>query len=213
MRGINQGQIDCLRVAATTQNLTTLARGGISSASRGVEEAVSWIATIFFIISSRFAAARCGLSAASRRTKSSGPAERENFTLGDLARHIAATERYVFAECAVGLPSRYKGCGRELADGLDNVIAFMERMHSESMEIFSRMTQADFEKKGISPDGIPITAWKLLRSMLEHEIHHRGQIYVYLGILGVPVPSLYTLNERQLQALSAQNAAQSRSVQ
>ena len=125
------------------------------------------------------------------------------FALGDLARHIAA----------VGRPSRYKGCGRELADGLDNVIAFMERMHSESMEIFSRMTQADFEKKGISPDGIPITAWKLLRSMLEHEIHHRGQIYVYLGILGVPVPSLYTLNERQLQALSAQNAAQSRSVQ
>jgi uncharacterized damage-inducible protein DinB len=135
------------------------------------------------------------------------------FTLGDLARHIAATERYVFAECAVGRPSRYKGCGRELADGRDNVVAFMERMHSESMEIFSGMTQADFEKKGTSPEGVPITAWKLLRSMLEHEIHHRGQIYVYLGILGVPVPSLYTLNERQLQALSVQNAAQSRSVQ
>jgi hypothetical protein len=31
------------------------------------------------------------------------------FTLGDLARHIAATERYVFAECAAGRPSRYKG--------------------------------------------------------------------------------------------------------
>jgi hypothetical protein len=59
------------------------------------------------------------------------------FILGDLARHIAATERYVFAECAAGRPSRYKGCGRELGDGLDNVIAFMERMHSESMEIFS----------------------------------------------------------------------------
>ena len=79
----------------------------------------------------------------------------------------------------------------------------MERMHSESMEIFSGMTQADFEKKAVSPEGIPITAWKLLRSMLEHEIHHRGQIYVYLGILAVPVPSLYTLNERQLQAHSS----------
>ena len=76
----------------------------------------------------------------------------------------------------------------------DNVIAFMERLHSESMEIFSGMTQADFDKKGTSPEGVPITAWKLQRSMLEHEIHHRGQIYVYLGILGVPVPSLYTLS-------------------
>ena len=32
------------------------------------------------------------------------------FTFGDLARHIAATERYVFAECACGRPSRYRGC-------------------------------------------------------------------------------------------------------
>lgn len=125
------------------------------------------------------------------------------FTLGDLARHIAATERHVFAECVCGRPSRYKGCGRELADGLDNVIAFMERMHGESLEIFTKMTQADLEKKGTSPEGVPITAWKLLRSMLEHEIHHRGQIYVYLGILGVSVPSLYTLNARQLEALSS----------
>jgi uncharacterized damage-inducible protein DinB len=126
------------------------------------------------------------------------------FTLGDLARHIATTERYVFAECACGRPSRYSGCGPELADGLDNVIAFMERMHSESLEIFGSMSQEDFEKKGTSPEGVPITVWKLLRSMLEHEVHHRGQIYVYLGILGVPVPSLFTLNARQLEALSSQ---------
>jgi DinB superfamily len=77
------------------------------------------------------------------------------FTLGELARHIAATERYVFAECAVGRPSRYKGCGRDLADGLENVIAFIERMHSESMEIFSSMTQADFEKKAPRPKVFP----------------------------------------------------------
>jgi uncharacterized damage-inducible protein DinB len=80
----------------------------------------------------------------------------------------------------------------------------MERMHSESLEIFGSLTQEDFEKKGTSPEGVPITVWKLLRSMLEHEVHHRGQIYVYLGILGIPVPSLFTLNARQLEALSSQ---------
>lgn len=126
------------------------------------------------------------------------------FTLGDLARHIAATERYVFAECANGRPSQYKGCSRDLADGLDNVIAFMERMHSESMEIFRGMSDEELAKKGTSPQGVPITAWKLLRSMVEHEAHHRGQVYVYLGILGVKTPSIYGLNERQLQAVSRQ---------
>lgn len=124
------------------------------------------------------------------------------FTLGDLARHIAATERYVFAECANGRPSQYKGCGRDLADGLVNVICFMERMHSESMEIFREMSDEELAKKGTSPQGVPITAWKLLRSMVEHEAHHRGQIYVYLGILGVKTPSIYGLNERELLAIS-----------
>jgi uncharacterized damage-inducible protein DinB len=124
------------------------------------------------------------------------------WTFGDLARHIAATERYVFAECARGLPSRYKGCGRELAAGRDGVIAFMERMHGESMEIFRGMTEEDFLKKGMSPEGKPVTAWRLLRAMVEHEAHHRGQMYVYLGILGVPAHPLYTLNEPQLRGLS-----------
>jgi len=128
------------------------------------------------------------------------------FTLGDLARHIAATERYVFAECACGRPSRYKGCGHEFADGLENVIAFMERMHAESQQIFRGMSDEDFAKKGTSPQGVAITAWKLLRSMGEHEAHHRGQIYVYLGILGVKTPSIFGLNERQLEAISRQPA-------
>ena len=124
------------------------------------------------------------------------------WTFGDLARHIAATERYVFAECAFGRPSRYKGCGRELGEGRDGVIAYMERMHAEAMEIFRAMTDEDWVRKGTSPEGKPVTAWRMLRAMLEHEAHHRGQMYVYLGILGVPAHPLYTLDEPQLRQLS-----------
>jgi uncharacterized damage-inducible protein DinB len=134
------------------------------------------------------------------------------FTLGGLARHIAATERYVFAECACGRPSQYKGCGRDLADGLECVIAFMERMHAESLSVFREMSNEDLKAKGTSPEGRPVTAWKMLRAMVEHEAHHRGQIYVYLGILGVAVPSLFGLNARQLEGLSAgSNSGLSRS--
>jgi hypothetical protein len=39
------------------------------------------------------------------------------FTLGDIVRHLAGIERYMFAENVRGNPSRYPGHGRELAEG------------------------------------------------------------------------------------------------
>ena len=125
------------------------------------------------------------------------------FTLGDLARHIAATGRYTFTKNILGRPSRYRGCGKELADGFEKVVSFMERLHSESVEIFSALSEDDWNGKCLTADGASITRWKLLRLMIEHEIHHRGQIYIYLGMLGVPAPPLYGLTSEQL----AQRAA------
>jgi len=119
------------------------------------------------------------------------------FTLGDLARHIAATGRYNFAETVQGKPSRYAGCGKELAASRDEILALMERLHRESAEIISVLSEADLQRKCATPDGSPITTWKWLRSMVEHEIHHRGQLYTYLGLLGVPTPPLYGLTAEQ----------------
>ena len=128
------------------------------------------------------------------------------FTLGDLARHLAVVERYTWAECVQGKPQRYNGCGRELADGLENVIAFMHRLHQESMQIFSRFTPEELAAKSLTPDGSPITRWKGLRLMIEHEIHHRGEIYACLGMLGVKTPPLYGMTSEELLAASAKRS-------
>src|SRR5580692_6585792 len=120
------------------------------------------------------------------------------FSCGDLARHIAATERYTFAENVLGRPSRYQGCGPDLADGRDGIIVFMERMHQETIAILETLTPADLIRKAASPQGAPITTWKLLRAMIEHEAHHRGEMYVYLALLGVPRPPLFGLSSEQL---------------
>jgi uncharacterized damage-inducible protein DinB len=125
------------------------------------------------------------------------------FTLGDLLRHIAAVERYLWAETAQGKPSRYTTHGKELADGYEDIIAFMDKLHAESVEIFSLLTDEDLQRKCHTPDAAPITTWKWLRLMTEHEIHHRGQIYLYLAILGVPTPPLYGLTSEQVRSRSA----------
>jgi uncharacterized damage-inducible protein DinB len=125
------------------------------------------------------------------------------FTLGDLLRHLAVMERYMWAENVQGRPARYTTHGKELADGYDNVIAFVERLHAESIEIFGRLTDEDLLKKCKTPDDALITTWKWLRLMVEHEIHHRGQVYLYLSLLGVATPPLYGLTSEEVRSRAA----------
>jgi uncharacterized damage-inducible protein DinB len=124
------------------------------------------------------------------------------WSFGDLLRHLAGLERYMFAENVRGLPSRYPGHGRELADGWEAVMAYWDRLEAESFEIFAALTPEQLVAPATTPGGAQLASWKWLRSMLEHEIHHRGQIYLMLGILGVPTPPIYGLTEEQVHERS-----------
>lgn len=124
------------------------------------------------------------------------------FTLGDLVRHIGATERYMFAETARGNTSAYPGHGRDLADGYDAVLAYFDRTHAEALDIYRSLTPEALTGRCTTPAGTSITTWKWLRAMIEHEIHHRGQLYLMLSMLGVRTPPLYGLTEEQLRERS-----------
>ncbi len=119
--------------------------------------------------------------------------QKGKFTFGDIIRHLACIERHMYAENAQFKPSRYAGHGVHLANGFRETLNFFNQMHEESVQIFSKLTPGDLVKKCTTPGGVDITLWKWLRAMVEHEIHHRGQLFIYLGILGGPVPALYGL--------------------
>jgi len=125
------------------------------------------------------------------------------FSFGDLVRHLATIERYMYAETVAGRPSRYAGCGRELAEGYEAVVAFLDRLGAESRAVFGSLTDADLQRKSLTPAGTSITTWKWLRAMVEHEAHHRGQIYLMLGLLDVPTPPLYGMTSEEVRARSS----------
>ncbi|HWB27975.1 MAG TPA: DinB family protein [Chitinophagaceae bacterium] len=124
------------------------------------------------------------------------------FTIGDQVRHIAAIERYMFAETVAGRRSAYHGCDKKLADGYDNVVVFFNGLHRQSLEIFSSLNNDDLHRKCITPGNTPITTWKWLRAMTEHEIHHRGQLYIYLNMLGVKTPPIFGLSAEDVERVS-----------
>lgn len=124
------------------------------------------------------------------------------FSFGDILRHLAAIERYMYAENARLAPSRYPGHGRELADGYAAVFAYVDRMHAEAVAIFAALSPADLQRRCVTPGGAEIPVWKWLRAMVEHEVHHRGQIYVYLAMLGIHGPPIYGLTSEEVRARS-----------
>jgi uncharacterized damage-inducible protein DinB len=129
------------------------------------------------------------------------------WSFGDLLRHLGATERHMFAENACGRLSAYPGHGRELADGYEAVLAYLNRMHGEAVGMLRGLSVEDLERPATTPGGVQLPAWKWLRAMVEHEVHHRGQIYTMLGMLGVPTPPLYGLTEPEVRARSLAAAA------
>lgn len=124
------------------------------------------------------------------------------FTFGDLVRHLAATERWMWAENVAGRPSRYSGHGAELAAGYDDVIAFYDRMHEESRAIFASLDDASLARRVMTPGGAELTASKWLRAMTEHEAHHRGQLYLMLALRNVATPPIFGLTSEEVRARS-----------
>ena len=78
----------------------------------------------------------------------------------------------------------------------------LEQMHIESMEVFRKISDQDLTKKCPTPGGIDVTMWKWLRAMVEHEVHHRGQIYIYLGMLDVKTPPLFGMTSEEVALMA-----------
>lgn len=131
-------------------------------------------------------------------------------TPGDIIRHLAGIERWMYAENAHGRPVRYPGHSRDLANGLEATLAYYDQLHAESRSLFAELTDEALLAKTRTPADTPITLWKWLRAMLEHESHHRGQLYFILGLRGVETPPIFGLTSEEVQARS--HASEDKSV-
>lgn len=122
----------------------------------------------------------------------------KGFTFGEILRHLAGLERFMFAENAIGRSSAYPGHDASLAAGRDATLAYVTRLHEEAMAIFRSIGDEGMNASCVTPGNSKMAVWKWLRSMVEHEAHHRGQIYTYLSILGIPTPPLYGLTAEEV---------------
>ena len=116
------------------------------------------------------------------------PAKKYFRSVADILRHIIHLEKswihYVIRR-------EYSDWPEEKTDDLvtlPQIKAEMERVHKETMDYLATLPVEDFNRiVQVPQDGVPKLSW-ILWHVLEQHIHHRGELYLCLSLLGMDRP-------------------------
>ena len=122
-------------------------------------------------------------------------------TCGDIIRHLAATEK-MYVDLVVEGRWGYAGHGRSLAADWDEVVAYLEEGHNETISRLRALDDGQLNRPRPSLGGHPLKVWRWLMLMVEHEVHHRSQLAVYLTLMGVEPPQIFGLGFEDIVELA-----------
>jgi uncharacterized damage-inducible protein DinB len=99
----------------------------------------------------------------------------------------------MFVGAVVDTRWRYAGHTHGAQADLGTLIAELEAGHAAAMERLRGLPDEQLLAPRPTLDGPETKAWRLLMAMVEHEIHHRSQLALYLALMGVEPPQIYGL--------------------
>jgi uncharacterized damage-inducible protein DinB len=116
------------------------------------------------------------------------PAERYHRSVGDILLHIIEIEQFwihdVIQKGSSSLSDEDKGQLRTVAEIQEE----MEAVHKRTMDFLTTVPVEDFNRiVQVPQDGTPKLGW-ILWHIFEQQIHHRGELYLCLSLLGMDRP-------------------------
>ena len=111
--------------------------------------------------------------------------------MGDVARHIANAEegwfRHIVTRELNDWPSAYTA---QDYPSVDAVKALLQEVNSSTVAYLKDVDAVDVDQRIQLPWGPEVTLRWVVWHVLEHEIHHRGEIYLMVGLLGMEAPDV-----------------------
>jgi len=119
----------------------------------------------------------------------------KSMSLGVLALHVAASPGVICGWAAEDI-TQFKGDPTPTPASTDEILAAHDQSVTASKEILGKISDAELERIWTAKAGdktlMAMPKGALVRAIvMNHWIHHRGQLSVYLRLLDVPVPSIY----------------------
>lgn len=113
------------------------------------------------------------------------------WSLGTVARHIANAEegwfRYAVTRELDEWPAEYTA---EDYPTVESIKALLSEVHARTEAYLVTVDAADLDRAIDTPWGEKLSLRQIIWHVLEHEIHHRGEIFLMLGLLGLEGPDI-----------------------
>jgi len=108
---------------------------------------------------------------------------------GQILAHILDTE--IAVAMAIGTGVWRFGQGPHRLSRLETFERWSAATRRRTLEYLANLDDDRLWQPAEAPDGAPLSVFLLFQTIAENEIHHRGQLFVYLRLLGLEPPWLY----------------------
>ena len=113
------------------------------------------------------------------------------WALGDVARHIANAEegwfRYVIAREYDEWPPAYAPADYPTVASIKTLLT---ETHARTESYLETLSLADLDQQIEAPWGHSFSLYWIIWHIVDHELHHRGEIFLMLGLMGLDAPDI-----------------------
>lgn len=125
------------------------------------------------------------------------PAENK-FSTGDLLRHIGSSQ-IMFLHIFKSGEWTYPGHERSNGDNIEGISAYLEACHAELVAGLLHLGNDLLTKKLPTMHGHEVSSWRIMMALVEHEMHHRGQLSTYLQMNNIEPPQIFGLKIEEVK--------------
>jgi uncharacterized damage-inducible protein DinB len=113
------------------------------------------------------------------------------WSLGEVARHIANAEegwfRFGIERACDEWPPNYPAADYP---SVASIKTLLTEVHARTETYLDTLSLADLDRQIETPWGEHFPLLWIIWHVIDHEIHHRGEIYLMLGLMGLEAPDI-----------------------
>ena len=113
-------------------------------------------------------------------------------SFGEQIDHLSAVEAEIFDEAAGALKFERIPFGYKPSDGLEAGIGQWKRIHDLGDGFIAALDDDRLDFRFLTVSHVHISVARMINNVIEHEIHHRGQLIAYFRMLNLEPPKRWS---------------------